>query len=547
MAAQFESPNQVQEILRILWKRKWQILLPLLYGLTIGMAVAAFLPRKYKAVAQVNVFETRVEASPFRADPQAASGAREVQNANYQLRQDNRIRRILEDLAWPEYLQLTDYEKWDFRERIRRNLGVYVLPKARNEGSTFIDITFVDSDPGRAERFLRELSHRWVFEVYQRDLENRRREMEVIKQQLDRVREDYRAEQAQFGARLLESGIDFAELTGTGSRGAPPVNPLVQRISESERALERTEAELAGVEEEIRFLREARDREPEFLSGDVLGGEVNLGEQIAGITLQIQALRIDQERFRSETPRWSRKEEQIRLLEDRIQQLRGVERQGSPMEMAQPNPRRVQLVGDIQALEVRQASLRAARNAIGVRLDSDRADLRRRTDARLELNEMLSGLERRYENLSALERKYTDQGNIIDILDRATQLYEITQEARAERTPVEPNVPVVIGIGAGVGLALGLALALLFEFLQPGFRLPSDAARALTVPVLGVVEEVPTRASRRARLVQRSLVTAASVLLLGGIHWFVFTWQNHPERLGTDVVQAIEDLRTQMR
>jgi hypothetical protein len=67
------------------------------------------------------------------------------------------------------------------------------------------------------------------------------------------------------------------------------------------------------------------------------------------------------------------------------------------------------------------------------------------------------------------------------------------------------------------------------------------------VPVLGVIQEVPTRAMRRDRLLRRSVVAVCTVLILGGVHWFAWTLTHHPERLGTDVRQALEDVREQLR
>ena len=59
--AAIQSANQLDEFLDLLRRRRFQIILPMIYTVAIGAAVATFLPEKYEVETQVNLLEARVD------------------------------------------------------------------------------------------------------------------------------------------------------------------------------------------------------------------------------------------------------------------------------------------------------------------------------------------------------------------------------------------------------------------------------------------------------------------------------------------------------
>ncbi|HEX7860115.1 MAG TPA: polysaccharide biosynthesis tyrosine autokinase [Verrucomicrobiae bacterium] len=65
----------------------------------------------------------------------------------------------------------------------------------------------------------------------------------------------------------------------------------------------------------------------------------------------------------------------------------------------------------------------------------------------------------------------------------------IVDEASVESKPVQPSVPLNIGIGIVVGLIMGVGLAFFIEYLDTSVKTIDDVERSLQAPVLGVIPQ----------------------------------------------------------
>jgi hypothetical protein len=82
------------------------------------------------------------------------------------------------------------------------------------------------------------------------------------------------------------------------------------------------------------------------------------------------------------------------------------------------------------------------------------------------------------------------------------------------------------------------------EFSRNCYRSVHDVTRVMALPVLGVVNTIITGQDlRRARL-RRVTVAASSLVLIGGLAWFTWAWKARQDLLPTEVVQAIDDWRS---
>ena len=187
MAVQIDSPGQLQDFLAILKKRKWQVLLPVAYALTLGGSFAVLVPKKYRCSTQVELRELYIEGA--RADRALSISSIEAESAPQQLQSLTRIRSVVEKLEWPDYLRLSPQDRNEFLVGLRRNLTVNVPRREKNTGSTFVTISYSDVNPQRAYQFLREIRGAWIDEVVVRDREQIRFEFENL---LGRGREEQR-------------------------------------------------------------------------------------------------------------------------------------------------------------------------------------------------------------------------------------------------------------------------------------------------------------------------------------------------------------------
>jgi hypothetical protein len=124
--------------------------------------------------------------------------------------------------------------------------------------------------------------------------------------------------------------------------------------------------------------------------------------------------------------------------------------------------------------------------------------------------------------------------------------FDIAQEPEASEKPTEPNPGLIVAVALFLGLGLGLGSAILAEFARNGFRSVHDLRNVMTVPVLGAVNSIVTRAESRRVRARRALVGLSSAVVVGSILWVTVTWSMDRDRLPLGLVEAIDGLRKMM-
>ena len=102
-----------------------------------------------------------------------------------------------------------------------------------------------------------------------------------------------------------------------------------------------------------------------------------------------------------------------------------------------------------------------------------------------------------YVLLEAQDQSLTEQINRIDdrlvdlrMLLKADPPLDIFQRAVIPREPSWPTWPVMLPLGALLGLVIGFGLSFLLEFVDTSIKGPSDIARRVDLPLLGMVPHV---------------------------------------------------------
>ncbi len=546
MAGAFDNPNQIQEFLGILKRRLWTLVLPVVYLGVIGSAIALFLPKKYEVDIVLNVLEARVD-DPGRLDANAQQTAvqRELPNAESHVKQHRSIRQVIEELGWEDYLQQTSIEQNEYIDRVAKNLDVKVTAKQKDEGSTFIKITYKDTDRDRAETFLNALAPRWLEDISEQDINN---QVEAAKSMRGLVEDEdsrYRAAEEEIIEIQQLFSITPAQ-PGVETRFSS--DPIEEQLKEAESRLGAAEAERDGALAKLESLREALLEQPPTLDVENTPEKGAIQTQMASLKTQELAILAEREGLKQGASNtWWKSErnlanvrEQIAELEDAIA---GLESTFDEV----PNPARQQLelqetilIGDIKGLDSQIERTRSEVFDLDIRQKrrtKAMGDLREKqnqaTQARTKAEGHLAELAQIEENIAMMRALGTP--------------YVVTKSAVADVKPNSPNVPLLILGSLLAGLAIGIGLTALLEFARPGFRTPADAVRALTVPVLGVVDHISTRAERVRTRTQRMLVCFSTLILLGGLVWISWAWHKKPELLGTDLAHALDELHESLK
>ena len=239
MAVQVESTSQIEELLRILRRRFWVILVPAAIISMFGIAYAVIVPKKYVAKTRMMVHDTRSESGLGRDNTAEARVATHTIKARYQ------ISAILESLGWSEYEALNDDEQHEYLEDIESSLRVETPPIDRFSGQQLVRITFSHTDRDGAVEFLSELTSRWKDEV----LEKTRNTLREQEKKAQAAKEDQEAIFAQAGNKITDLRKAY---------GIPPPDPSALAGSQSMplefEELERVREKIVEVTEQIEEL-----------------------------------------------------------------------------------------------------------------------------------------------------------------------------------------------------------------------------------------------------------------------------------------------------
>ncbi|MEZ5977135.1 MAG: hypothetical protein R3F34_02830 [Planctomycetota bacterium] len=550
MAIQVETPAQVAEISTIFRRRKWWFLVPVLFAFGVGALATVLLPEQYEVETQVKLFDIEYSREDFwRSKGSTGAFLRSAENAEYEIKEPSRLHGLLDELGFTDFQELDFRDRQDYVEKVRDNIDVKVLPKAKDVGPTYFELSFKDVDGERAERFLRALTERWVveqFEGYKEDLGNNLSAERDIQAGIEIA---LKAANEEFQDKIAKNV--FPHEASRRNRPNEDGDALYDRLQNYENKIKELEIdlELLAVERQEK-LDEIDGIDPYTYESTTT--EASAPRDDTSLPLLLTSL----DRAQSELAKWRPGSASYQRIKQQVQELESkiAARTGTPDGTGTPETRRTvknpeladkqEELADIDrriALEERQLEL------LRENYSADRRAYVDRTAAAHEVQE----LEKKISNLEADLKVHAET---ISQFERDLQYlasqgpsYEVTKEPLAPEKPSEPNVPLVMVGSFLIGAVLGTALLLGREYVVPGFRISADAASNLTVPILGIVSRVTTRRQRASERVLATVTAASTLLFLAMVAWFLWAWNTRQELLGTDLTEFIEGIQYSLR
>lgn len=544
MAVQIDSPGQLQDLLDILRRRRWQVLLPFLVVLVCGAAFAVLVPKKFEVTTEVELRETLISAG----GTSGSMAARDVHNAPLQLTSLKLIKASVEALEWEDYAELrTEAEKSDYLKAIKEDLSVELPRKPRETGSTYVSIAFLHIDKQRALDFLLELRTRWIEEVVQID-------RLAIESKYEKLRE----QQGELERELQNENEDIAQLRTTYN--ISPTQPSIsagqsrnedrtfEQYEELQDQLTELEQEIAADEDAIELLEMRLLETPDQVDQEV---EIE-GETFSTKIQQYEAQRVQLvvalDSYKPPHSRYRLILKKIEEIDRTIQEYEENQIEGSTETEWHKNERYLAMEAQLTEAEWELAQKHRRREQLISRIEELEGTM-------AELQQVYGELEERYSRVSALNGSLAELALLLqetkvrreEINGPAGNPFQVTEEAQLPLRPTEPDPLIIIGFSVVLGLALGLGTALGLEFSKSAFRNPGDLSTAMVVPVLGVVNGIVTRAQERRRLVRRAAVATAVLGSLGVVVIVTYAWYAQPERLPSGMLDAIEDFRRLFR
>lgn len=543
MAIGIETPGQFAELASILKKRRWQILLPVAFGVAIASAIAVFVPKKYEITTTVELRDRTVSQD---SPTSTVSTSKEITNAENHIKHFKRIRTVIEDSAWADYELLGPAEQRAYIENVRENLDVVVRNKARDAGSTFMDITFLSTDPQRGETFLSDLARLWVDEVVDRERKALQQEEMLLSEAVKAADGEWKSKSTEVNDIIKEGEFPYTAMD-TG-RESSEADPEFAAMNEQARELERVKANLAGVKAQKAALEAELKITPQDVLDSVTTAGFDPSQQIILAEAEIIEKKLAQEKYTTRHRDHRLLQEQIEELEQKIATYKAAQRTSEIIQESRPNPRVNELIELIDLAEVELQKYTGQITTLEESIEEIRNRQIAKSDLREELYVEIKERDRLQEKHAALEEAHRAKRLQLDALSNEFgEPYEFVQEAVAPEKPSAPQPAFIIGIGFILGLLVGVGSSVAAEFSRDGYRTAADLSRSMSLPVLGVVQRIRTRRERAATGFKRTVVGVTSLALLGAIVGFTYLYTQQPESLPVEWVERLDELRSGLK
>lgn len=544
MAFYTQSQGQMQEIMGLLKRRIWQIVLPAIVTGALGVMAASLMPRKYEATTQLELVNVPVPMVAAGLQPDLLKS--NIWAAEFHIKSAERLRRVIESLEWEDFQTLPPDQQRRYLKRVMANLKVKPFNPA-NTNATFLDLKYFDADPQRAAAFLNEVRDVYVSEKVENVRQTAVKARDKLQEQLKDSQADYddKFNKAQ-ELRRQNSLSPTQQAPGGGrTRDEDPVYSAYIRLGEE---LDKVRNQRIKTEQIRASTQELYENEPKEIADTTITPGVNLAAELVDIEREIAELRASQQGLRPAHSQFQKAEKEIARLESKREQLQGRSTSTTTEIIPIPNPKKKALLDRLDDLDVDIAGFKAAERDMAARIEEDKLEVSRRGEIYSRLSWLDNAQKMAATQLDQANIAFTRQRNLVDMLNQPEfSPFEVTEYALPPSRPSSPNVPLVVIGAMFVGLIVGLLAALVAEFGRNAFRGPADIGQAITAPVLGAVNAIVTSGQRRNSALRRAVVGVSTLIVAGAILWVTWAYENRPRMLGQDLTRFLDEIRAQLR
>ena len=541
-----ENTGQVEEFITILKKRKWQIALPAVFILALSMVLALIIPGKYLIESKLELRRQSIIVDKENKENRQTSTTSEAANAADHLKSYELVRRVITGLAWDEYANLRDpiLKKEYIRNQVRAIHAVTPAESKLNK-SLFVTLSYKHVDPQKGVRFIEELVSTWIGNLTLRDVQSLRLQRDDEQNLVESLKTKYQ------DASQRVSELEKDMRINSASRPSLPAyqqsaDRFEQAIANIIGLLDTADAEVAGKEAKLAEITENLRTMDDTVARTVSGRPSNRAALAAGYQEDIEDLKAQQAGLTPLNSKFKRLQNLIEALEVKQLDLANSTETILQTTEAVPNDEKIaqekvqrSLTLDLKSLYASQAKLILRRQELEsvmddrLRLKSDHEEAQNDRDVYQEqLNEAKHELNRKERELASQIRANQNP-------------FHWTQRPTAPPDPTEPNPFLIIALGLVGGLAVGLGSSVIVEFSKNCYRNVGDVTAVLTLPVLGVVNEIVTSQERRSMRMRASVMVGSSLLMLSVIAWFTWAYTRNQELLPTTVLVQLEEFRNQ--
>jgi protein tyrosine kinase modulator len=515
----------LDEIVWIVVRRRWLILVPFAVGVAIAPFISRLMPERYRSETLILVVPQRVPDSYVRSTVSETVGDR-LPSISDQILSRSRLERIINDLDLFQPEQPRQLME-DVVGRMRADISVSLDARSTNS----FRISYVSDDPATARKVTERLASLYI----EQNLRDRENQAEGTSQFIETQLEDAKKRLLEHEKKLEDYRRRYAGQLPTQLQGnlqaIQNAHLRLQTVSESmNRALERRLMIAGQIADAEAFPSPPQPPNAPAASDGVLR------------TSTAQQLEAAQARLDTAIQRYTPDHPEVLSLQRTIADLQ-VRLEGEhpvgPSQVVQPS-----LLHSEGFQQKRVRELRAELTVIDHQLTANRAEEALLNQTIAEYQAKVDVVPTRESELVELTRDYsTLQAGYASLLMKhedskiAANLErrQIGEQFRVVDPASLPEKPYnqlqrlgAMASGPFAGLVLGVLLVGFLEYRDSSFRGEEDVLRVLSVPVLAMVPFMASdREERRER--RRSLaVDVAGVALLLGAVAVLALWRLQP-------------------
>jgi polysaccharide chain length determinant protein (PEP-CTERM system associated) len=507
------------DFLRIAWKRRWFIVIPLVVVASTTAVVSMFLPNRYRASTSILVIPQRVPEEFVQSTVTAELGQR-INTISQEILSRTRLERIINEFNLYERDRSRMIME-DVVDRMRRDISLQVsTPRRGRDQSRSFSIGFESSEPRTAMRVTERLGSLFVQEniqdralladqtnqFLQGQLEEARRRLIEHERKLQEFRQ---RNNGQLPDQVLSN---LSMMQGSQTQLATTLESI-NRDRDRLLALERSLAEAPPA---VTILPAAPMPE---------GTPLTAAQQLESAKNQLAALLL---RLKPEHPDIGRAKRVVAELEAKAE----AEALAQPLSQTSPSPA---VIRD-RAEQARAESTRREIDELRTRIDSGKREAARfqanidafkgSVQAAPGLESQLTELMRDYttlqEGYTTLLKKAEESKIAVDLERRQIgEQFRMIDAARLPERPISPDRVRINMLGLLAGLGLGVALVGLLEYRDTSFKTDDDIVTTLALPVIAVIpamtSAVERRAYRRRKILLAASVSVVCMMLAGAV------------------------------
>jgi polysaccharide chain length determinant protein (PEP-CTERM system associated) len=513
------------DILQILSRRRWYLIIPVFVCTFGALVVSRFLPNRYQSDTLIQIVPQRVPDSYVRSTVTTNLDER-LKSITQQIMSRTRLEEVITQLDLYA-AERNSVPMEDLVNRLREDIEVAVTPP-RRVGGRLADpdsfrLLFTYTDPQTAMRVTEQLGSWFIAE------NSRLRGM-----QADSTNEFLDSQLADARGRLVahEKKVEAFRERYSGR--------LPSQMQANMTAIQSTQMQLQSLVASLETDRGRRvvterlfndvvaeqkaagSAPPVAASGQPSGDNAPGGTARQRLEAARQQLARLELRLTAEHPDVRRTRSNIADLEKQVE----AEAAGAPAGAVSTAPLSVDDMHRRERLSSLRAELDGLNRTISVKEVEERrlrgviAEYQSRIDTVPGLESEWISLSRDYDTLQQAYRlllQKSEESKMAANLERRQigEQFRVLDPARVPTKPMSPQRLFVNLGGLVLGLVLGLGLVGLLEFIDSTYRAETDVVNALSLPVLAVVPNLPTaadimNAARRRKFVG---VAVAGVLV----------------------------------